>query len=193
MINYIWAGLIVIGLVVGTLTGRLEQVSSAVMDSAKTSAELCLSLIGIYALWLGILNIADKSGMVKSISKKLEGVLCALFRGIRRGSEAMGYISLNLVANMLGMGNAATPFGLKAMAELQKLNPNKKVATNAMCMLLIVNASSVQLLPLTIIGLRSAAGSVNPAEITLPALIATAVTTATGIIIAKICERRREK
>ena len=193
MINYIWAGLIVIGLIVGVCTGRLEQVSGAVMDSAKTSAELCLSLIGIYALWLGILNIADKSGMVKSISKKLEGVICALFRGVKRGSEALGYISLNLVANMLGMGNAATPFGLKAMAELQKLNPDKKVATDAMCMLLIVNASSVQILPLTIIGLRSAAGSANPAEITLPALIATVITTATSILLAKICERRVRK
>lgn len=189
MINYIWAALIVIGFVVGVATGNLEAVSDAAMNSAKDSVTLCFSLVGVYALWMGILKIAQESGMVQGIAKKCERLICRLFQGVKRGSEALGYISLNLVANMLGMGNAATPFGLKAMAELQKMNPDKKVASNAMCMLLIINASSVQLLPLTIIGLRSAAGAVNPADITITALVATTVTTLTAIIIAKLCEK----
>ena len=167
----------------------ISWVSDAAMNSAKDSITLCFSLVGVYALWMGILKIAQESGMVQGIAKKCEGLICKLFRGVKRGSEALGYISLNLVANMLGMGNAATPFGLKAMAELQKTNPNKKVASNAMCMLLIVNASSLQLLPLTIIGLRSAAGAENPSDITLTALIATTVTTVVAIIVAKLCER----
>lgn len=190
MINTIWGFLIIVGIIVGIATGKTEAVNDAIMNSAGTSVTMAFSLIGIYCLWLGILKIAEAAGIVEMMARKLRKILAFLFKGVSRGSDAMGYISLNIVANMLGMGNAATPFGLKAMDELQKLNKNKKVASDAMCMLLIINTSSVQLLPLTLIGLRSAAGSANPAEITLTSLIATAVTTAVGIIAAKICERK---
>lgn len=189
MINIIWAVLIIVGIAVGVFTGRTEAVNEAIMNSAGTSVAMAGSLIGIYCLWLGMLKIAESAGLVQAIARRLEGVLAFLFKGIRRGSAAMGYISLNIVANMLGMGNAATPFGLKAMAELQEMNKDKKTASDAMCMFLIINTSSLQLLPLTIIGMRSAAGSGNPAEIVLPALIATSITTIVGIVAAKICER----
>ena len=177
----------------GIATGRLEDVTNAALDSATSAAELSLSLIGIYALWLGLLNIASESGLIEKIASKMQRVIHFLFREIPKKSKAIGYITLNMVANMLGMGNAATPFGLKAMDELQKINPNKKVATNAMCMLLVINTSSIQLLPLTIVGIRAAAGSVNPSEIIITSLIATTVTTLVGIIACKIFERRRSR
>lgn len=192
LINYIWIFLIVVGFGVGIATGRLEDVTNAALDSATSAAQLSLSLIGIYALWLGLLNIANESGLIEKIASKMQRVIHFLFREIPKKSKAIGYITLNMVANMLGMGNAATPFGLKAMEELQQINPNKKVATNAMCMLLVINTSSIQLLPLTIVGIRAAAGSANPSEIILTSLIATTVTTLVGIIACKIFEKRRK-
>jgi len=192
MINYIWAFLILVGTVVGIATGRAQAVSAAAIDGAKEAALLCISLIGAYALWLGVLNIAREAGLVRTIAKRLRGIIGWLFPGVHKDSEASGYITLNIVANMLGMGNAATPFGHKAMKALQEKSPHKTKATHAMCMLLVVNASSVQLLPLTVIALRSAAGSAAPAEIALSAFLATTVTTLVGIAAAKIMHGRRK-
>ena len=186
MINYIWAFLIAVGTVVGIATGNAAAVSDAAINGAKDAGLLCISLIGAYALWLGVLNIARDAGLVSAIARRMRRVIAWLFRGIPRDSEASGYITMNIVANMLGMGNAATPFGLKAMKALQDMNDKKDRATDAMCMLLIVNASSVQLLPLTVIALRSAAGSAAPGEIVMTALLATSVTTIVGIAAGKI-------
>ena len=186
MIRYIWAALIVVGVVVGIATGKAQAVSDAAINGAKDAALLCISLIGAYALWLGTLQIAQDAGLVEAIARRMRGVIRRLFPGVPKDSAANGFITLNLVANMLGMGNAATPFGLKAMKELQILNPEKERATHAMCMLLIINASAVQLLPMTVIAMRSAAGSAAPAEIVLPALIATTANTAVAIIAAKV-------
>lgn len=187
MVNYIWAALIVIGAAIGLLTGNAQAVSEAAINGAKDAALLCVSLIGAYALWLGVLNIANEAGLVKALAKKMRRVIRLLFPGLPDG-PASGYITLNIVANMLGMGNAATPFGLKAMKELQKLNPDKQRASDPMCMFLIVNASSVQILPLTVIALRSAAGSEAPAEIVLSALIVTFVSAAVAVIAGKIMQ-----
>ncbi len=186
MIRYIWAALIVIGVIVGIATGRVQAVSDAAVTGAKDAALLCVSLIGAYALWLGVLQIAQDAGLVESIAKRMRGAIRALFPGVPKDSAASGYITLNIVANMLGMGNAATPFGLKAMKELQTLNPEKERASHAMCMLLIINASAVQLLPMTVIALRSAAGSAAPAEIVVTSLIATTANTAVAIVAAKL-------
>jgi spore maturation protein A len=186
MIRYIWAALIVIGVVVGIATGRAQEVSDAALTGAKDAALLCISLIGAYALWLGVLQIAQDAGLVEAIAKRMRGVIRRLFPGVHKDSAANGYITLNLVANMLGMGNAATPFGLKAMKELQALNPDKERASHAMCMLLIINASAVQLMPMTVIALRSAAGSAAPAEIVVTSLLATTANTVVAIIAAKI-------
>jgi len=193
MIRYIWAALIVIGVVVGIATGKAQAVSDAAITGAKDAALLCISLIGAYALWLGTLRIAQDAGMVQAIAKRMRGVIRRLFPGVPKDSAANGYITLNLVANMLGMGNAATPFGLKAMKELQTLNPDKERASHAMCMLLIINASAVQLLPMTVIALRSAAGSVAPAEIVVTSLLATSANTAVAIAAAKIFQGLSKK
>lgn len=189
MINYIWAFLIVAGTVVGIVTGNAQAVENAAIEGAKEAALLCISLTGAYALWLGILNVAREAGLVESLAKRMRGVIRALFPDVPDGSEASGYITLNIVANMLGMGNAATPFGLKAMKALQALNPKKQRASDSMCMLLIINASSVQLLPLTVIALRSAAGSAAPAEIVLTALMATGLGTVVSIVLGKLFAR----
>ena len=189
MVNYIWAFLIVVGTVVGVATGKAEAVSQAAVEGAKEAALLCISLIGAYALWLGVLNIGKEAGLVDAIARRMRGVIRRLFPGVPESGAASGFITLNIVANMLGMGNAATPFGLKAMKELQAINPSKARATDAMCMFLVINASSVQLLPLTVIALRSAAGSAAPAEIVVTALLATTVTTTVGIAAAKIMRR----
>ncbi len=192
MINYIWAFLIVIGTVVGIATGHTQAVGDAAVEGAKEAGLLCISLIGSYALWLGVLNVAKEAGLIESLAKRMRGIIRWLFPNVPPNSEASGYITLNIVANILGMGNAATPFGLKAMKELQELNTDKNVASDAMCMLLIINAASVQLLPLTVIALRSAAGSAAPAEIVLTALVTTATTTALAIVVGKIWQRIRK-
>jgi len=189
MINYIWAFLIVVGTVVGVATGRSQAVGDAAIEGAKEAGLLCVSLIGAYALWLGVLNVAKEAGLIESLARRMRGIIRRLFPDVPPDSEACGYITLNIVANMLGMGNAATPFGLKAMKELQALNKTKDQASDAMCMLLIINASSVQLLPLTVIALRSAAGSAAPAEIAITALLSTSVTTIVAIISGKIWQR----
>ncbi len=189
MIRYIWAALIVIGAVVGIATGKAQAVSDAAIMGAKDAALLCISLIGAYALWLGILRVAQDAGLVEALAKKMRGAIRRLFPGVPKDSPASGYITLNIVANMLGMGNAATPFGLKAMKELQELNPDKERASHAMCMLLIINASAVQLMPMTVIALRSAAGSAAPAEIVLTSLLATTANTAVAIAAARIFKR----
>ena len=190
MLNFIWAGMIVIGVIVGIATGRVDALSAAMLNSAKESAAMVLSLLGIYMFWMGILNIAKEAGLVQKLAKKMERVLGALFPEVPAGSRASGYISLNIVANMLGMGNAATPFGLSAMKELDELNQHRKIASNAMFMLLCINAASVQLLPLTLIAIRGSYGSAAPADIVLPSLLNTAITAVIAILLAKIMEKR---
>lgn len=187
MIKLIWGGLILVGIAVGIGTGRVEELSQTILGSAKDAAELALSMIGIYCLWMGLLRIAEKSGMIQAIARGSERLICKLFTGIRRGSEAVSLITLNLVANMLGMGNAATPFGLRAMAALQEQNPDKRRASDDMCLFIVINTASVQLLPLTIIAVRAAAGSSNPADIVLTAFLATLATAIFGVIGAKLC------
>lgn len=189
MIKVIWGGLILVGIAVGIGTGRVEELSQTILGSAKDAAELALSMIGIYCLWMGLLRIAEKSGMIQAIARGSERLICKLFTGIRRGSEAVSLITLNLVANMLGMGNAATPFGLRAMAALQEQNPDKRRASDDMCLFIVINTASVQLLPLTIIAVRAAAGSSNPADIVLTAFLATLATAVFGVIGAKLCAR----
>lgn len=190
MLNMIWVVMVVVGLLVGIGTGRHEAIVDSILNSARNSASMIIGLIGIYVFWMGILNIARESGMVDALAQKMRKWLKFLFPDVPVKSEAAGFISLNLVANVLGMGNAATPFGLSAMRELDKLNGHKKIASNAMCMFLVINASSIQILPMTLIAIRSSAGSANPAEIVLPTLITTAFNTLVAIVAAKIMERR---
>ena len=142
--------------------GNLDHSTQAVWR-AKDAVELCIGLAGVYALWLGLMKVAEKSGLVEIISKRMRRIMSALFPGVPPGHRAMGAMTMNIIANMLGLGNAATPLGIKAMHELQSINRHKDMATHDMCMFLIINTSSVQLIP-TVIACE-AAGSNNPAEI----------------------------
>ncbi|MCM8901849.1 nucleoside recognition protein [Caldicoprobacter algeriensis] len=189
MVNIVWILLILIGLVVAAFNGKIEAVTQAALDNAKYAVELCFGLIGIYALWLGLMRVAEEAGLVKRVSRKMQGVMRFLFADIPARHHAIGAITMNIIANMLGLGNAATPLGIKAMKELQELNPHKDRATDAMCMFLVINTSSVQLIPATVVALRSTAGSSNPTEIIGTAFIATVCSTAAGIIAAKILQR----
>ena len=153
MLNYIWLGMLMIGFVVSLLNGNVETVTQAALDSSGKAIELSIGLAGITCLWTGIMAIAEKGGLVQIISKFLRPILSFLFPDVKRDHPAMGAIVMNLAANFLGLGNAATPLGLKAMKEL-KLNTDKDRATNAMCMFLVLNSQSVQLIPATLIAIR---------------------------------------
>lgn len=189
MINIIWAALIIIGFGVGFATGNLEAVTNAAIDHAKSAVELAIGLIGVMALWLGIMKIAEDSGLIKGISKLLRPMMILLFPEVPAEHPAMGAMIMNISANILGLGNAATPFGLKAMEELQTLNKHKDIATNAMVTFLAINTSSVTLIPASTIAILSAAGATNPSEIIGPTIIATTISTTAAIIAAKTLQR----
>ena len=166
---------------------RLNSVvNDGVVKSAKTAVELCIGLIGIMALWLGIMKIAEQSGLIAKIARALKPVMRRLFPDVPPEHPAMGAMIMNISANMLGLSNAATPFGLKAMEELNKLNPKAGTATDAMCTFLVINTSNVQLVPATVIAIRAAAGSANPAEILGAVLVATFVSLVVGVTTAKL-------
>lgn len=187
--NYIWAGLLVIGFIVGILNGRLEEVTKAAFSSAGRAVELSIGLLGIICLWSGMMRIMEKSGMTNVIAKLAQPFLKLIFPQLSGNDRAMGAIVMNLTANFLGLGNAATPLGIKAMAELQKVNIRKDTASDAMCMFLVLNTSAIQLLPATVIAIRSDAGSVAPAEITSCIWVVSCCSTIIGIITAGMLKR----
>jgi len=188
MMNYIWFGMMLIAVVVGTITGRIEAVTQAAIDMAKVSVEIAIGLIGIMALWLGVMKIAEESGLISLIARGLRPIMIRLFPDVPADHPAMGSIVLNMSANMLGLGNAATPLGLKAMEELQELNPDKKTATNAMVMFLAINTSSVQfILPATVVALMGGVSS----QIFIPTILATTCSTVAAIVAVKFLEKRK--
>ena len=188
MLNYIWFGLIFISVVVGTITGRIDQVTDAAITMSKTSVEIAIGLIGIMALWLGIMKIAEDSGLIQIIAKSLRPITIKLFPDVPSDHPAIGSIVLNMAANMLGLGNAATPLGLKAMKELQELNKHKDTATDAMCTFLAINTSSVQIiLPATVVGLMGAAAN----QIFITTIIATGMSTIAAIISVKVLSKMK--
>ena len=188
MLNYIWFGLIFISVVVGTITGRIDQVTEAAITMSKTSVEIALGLIGIMALWLGTMKIAEDSGLIQIIAKTLKPITIRLFPDVPSDHPAIGSIVLNMAANMLGLGNAATPLGLKAMKELQEINEHKDTATDAMCTFLAINTSSVQIiLPATVVGLMGAAAN----QIFITTIIATSLSTVAAIISVKVLAKMK--
>ena len=191
MLNILWAAMIFTGLIFGILTGRGAQVNNAILEGGKSAVTLGISMAGIVAIWSGIMKIAEKGGIIDSLSRRIKPVLRRLFPDIPDGSPAFKYISANFIANFLGLGWAATPAGLKAMDELDKLNGHKKTASNAMCMFMIINMSSIQLVTVSVIAHRREFGAVLPADIIFPSILATAVSTAVAVICAKISEKRR--
>ena len=194
MLNYLWGGMILIAVVYGTLTGNVKAVGNAAVDSSKEAVELCITMLGVMALWTGLMKIAEASGLTEKFRKAARPALRFLFPDVPEDSKANDYIASNLLANILGLGWAATPFGLKAMEELQKLNMaqggDKGTASRAMCTFLIINISSLQLIPVNIIAYRSQYGSVNPAEIIGPAVIATLISSLAAILFVKVTERK---
>ncbi|PJD91351.1 MAG: nucleoside recognition protein [Legionella sp.] len=185
MLSIIWLGMIVVAVITGIVEGTLNEVVKSVTDSAKLGFELALGLAGIMSLWLGIMSIATESGLVAKLATWLKPVLRRLFPDVPIDHPAMGAMVMNISANMLGLANAATPFGLQAMKELQTLNRQAKVATNAMCTFLAINTSSVQLIPVTAMAYLAANGSVNPSSVILSSFIATSVSTIVAIIAVK--------
>lgn len=189
MMNIIWLGLILASVILGAINGTIPDVAASVTTSAQFAFELVLGLIGIMALWLGLMRIAEEAGLIRVLARALRPIMTRLFPDVPSDHPAMGAMLLNIAANMLGLGNAATPFGLRAMEQLEKLNPVAGTATNAMCMFLAINTSSVQLIPATAIAYLAANGDPNPTNIIVPTLIATACSTTAAIITAKYLQR----
>ena len=175
-----------ISVVVGIFTGNIDAVTDSAINMSKTAVEIAIGLIGIMALWLGTMKIAEESGLIRILSKALRPITIRLFPDVPEDHPAIGSIVLNMAANILGLGNAATPMGLKAMEELQELNPEKDTATNAMCTFLAINTSSVQLiLPATVVALMGAAAN----QIFITTVLATGASTVAAIFAVKFCEK----
>ena len=175
MLGYIWFFFILAAIVIGGINGRIDTVVQSIVDSSKLAVEISISLIGVMAFWLGMMKIAEKSGIVSSISKLIKPITKRLFSDIPPDHPAIGHVAMNFTANALGVTNAATPIGIKAMSEMQKLNSSKKVATDAMCTFLAINTAGVQIVPASIIAVLAAAGAKNPTIIIGPTFISTLI------------------
>ena len=206
MLNYIWAAMIIVGVIFGAVTGNMKAVTEAALDSAGEAVSLCITMAGVMALWVGLMEVAEKSGLLLKLTNMLSPFVSFMFPRIPKGHKARDYISTNIIANILGLGWACTPARLKAMEELAKLeaergNPvyfgnskgagGERIASNEMCTFLILNISSLQLIPVNMIAYRQQYGSVNPAGIIAPAIVATAFSTLVAVVYCKIMDRKR--
>ena len=191
MINYIWFSFIFIGFVASFLTGDIQKVTDASLLYANSAVELAIGLVGTISLWCGLMKIAEEAGLVKKLGDFLKPVMIRLFPDVPPDHPAMGSMVANIAANVFGLGNAATPLGLRAMKDLQTLSDDKKTATNAMVMFLAINTSSVTLIPSSVLALRVAASSSNPTEIIAPTILVTTISTAVAIIAAKLFQNMK--
>lgn len=189
MLNLIWCFMILLSILCGIATGRAGEVGLAAVNSAKEAVELGVSMLGVIALWTGVMKTAEKSGLTAFFLRHFRPILRFLFPELRPDGEAAKYIAQNFLANFLGLGWAATPFGLKAMQELKKLGGESDRASDSMCNFLILNIASIQLIPVNVIAYRSRYGSVNPAAIVAPALLATLSTTLAAIAFLQLKRR----
>jgi len=189
VLNYIWLALVLLAVTIGGWTGHLKEVTDGAFDGAKTAVTIALGLIGIMALWLGVMRLAERAGLIQKLARVLRPVMSRLFPGVPNDHPAMGSMLMNMAANMLGLGNAATPLGLRAMRDLERLNPHPGTATNAMCTFLAINTSSVQLIPTTAIAILVAAGSTNPTAIVGTSLLATLCAATVAITTVKLLEK----
>jgi spore maturation protein A len=189
MMNYIWLTIVILAIVLGGINGKIENVTKSAIDAAASSVTIAINLIGIMALWLGIMKIAEDSGLMAIVAKGLAPILKRLFPDVPAGHPAMASMTMNLAGNMLGLGNAATALGLRAMEDLEKLNDHPGVATNAMCTFLTLNTAGLQLVPATVIGILASAGSKDPTVIIGTTMAATFAALVCGIAAVKILER----
>ncbi len=229
MLNYIWAAMIILGVIFGAITGSMKEVTEAALDSAGEAVSLCITMAGVMALWVGLMEVAEKSGLLLKLTNTLSPFVSFMFPRIPKGHKARDYISTNIIANILGLGWACTPAGLKAMEELAKLEeergnpaympidgrrgkvrgkgagatdgslvsggekPGERVASNEMCTFLILNISSLQLIPVNMIAYRQQYGSVNPAGLIAPAIVATFISTLVAVVYCKMKDSRKRR
>ena len=205
--NYLWAGMMLVAIVYGAVHGTIPEVTQAALDSSKEAVTLCITMLGILSFWMGLMQVASASGLIERMTRGIRPVLQWLFPRIPKGHPAMEQIAVNCIANILGLGWAATPAGLKAMEELKNLEEEERraaggmsgnlpavpkgVASDEMCVFLILNISSLQLIPMNVVAYRSQYGSVNPTAIVGPAILATAVSTLAGVIFCKVMDGKR--
>ncbi len=190
MMNYLWSGMILVGILYSIFAGTLGNVTEAVVNSAREAVTLVISIAGITAFWTGIMKIAEQAGLVEKLARKIKPLLRFLFRELEKEEKANYYISLNLLSNFLGLSHASTSSGLLAFQELDRINGHSTTASRAMCTFLIINVSSLQLLPINIIAYRAQYGSPAPAQIAGPAIFATAMSTLAAVVFCKIMNRR---
>lgn len=190
MINKIWGFFIVIGITYGLLTGNINIINKEILECTSQAFNMIIQIFPVLALWLGIMKIAETSGLLKKMANLLTPLLSKIFPEIPKNHESLGLIASNVIANMAGLGSAATPFGLKAMDSLQKLNKKKDTASRSMITFLVLNTSGVTIIPTTIISLRMMYKSINPTDIVIPALIATTCSTIAGLVIDRIIAKR---
>ncbi len=183
MVSYIWFFLIVIGILFSMFTGRLDIINDSILTNGKEALDLMLSILPIIVLWTGIMKIAEEAGLLQKFARLMQPILSRLFPSVPKDNPALGYIASNIAANMMGLGSAATPFGLKAMSELQKINTKKDTASVAMITFLVLNTAGVTIVPTTVLALRIAHGSANPSEIILPGVIATFCSSIGGLLL----------
>ncbi len=201
MLNYLWAGMMLVGILWGGFHGTLGAVTEGVLESAKEAVTLGITMLGIMSFWCGILKVGEESGLVEAMTQKMRPVIHFLFPGIPEGHPAAEFISINMIANMLGLGSAATPAGLKTMEELERLEEERRKfsarsvpqgnASDEMCTFLIINISSLQLIPINMIAYRAEYGSINPTAIVGPVLLATTISTMVGILFCKFMQTRK--
>ncbi|MDE6285238.1 MAG: spore maturation protein [Bacilli bacterium] len=192
MVNYIWFFLIFIGITFSFFTGNIDKINDSILTNGTEALDLVLSILPIIVLWTGILRIAEDSGLLQKFAKLVEPILSKLFPDVPKNNPALGYIASNVAANMMGLGSAATPFGLKAMKELQKINPEKEIASTPMITFLVLNTGGVTIVPTTVLALRMAQGSANPSEIIIPGIIATTCSSIGGLLLDYIIRKRRK-
>lgn len=189
MLTYIWSFMILIGIVVAAFTGNMQNVTNEIIASSKESVNVAITMLGVVSMWTGIMKICEYSGIIKHLSNKMKPFLHFLFPDIPKNHKSLEYISTNVIANIFGLGWAATPAGIKAMSEMQKLNPKKDTASKSMCMFMVFNMSSLQLFCVNLIAYRTQYNSQNPSEIIGPGIFATFVSTFVGITVVKMIER----
>ncbi|MEG1505138.1 MAG: nucleoside recognition protein [Lachnospiraceae bacterium] len=204
MLNYLWAAMIILGIVFAAFTGKMPDITNAALDSSKEAVTLCVTMMGIMSFWTGLMEIATKAGIINSLSQKMKPLIQFLFPDIPKGHPAKDYITTNIIANFLGLGWAATPAGLQGMSALAGLEKERQqgksagkpqkpgVASDEMCTFLIINISSLQLIPVNIIAYRSQYGSVNPAAIVGAGIVATAISTMVAVVYCKIMAKERK-
>lgn len=190
MVNIIWFSLISIGIFYSIFTNNIESINTTIIDSTKISLDMLLKIFPVIALWMGLTKIAEKSGLLKKLSLMISPLLTKIFPDIPEGHPSLSLIASNIIANLFGLGSAATPFGLKAMSSLQELNKNKKVASRSMITFLVINTSGLTIIPTTIISLRMMYGSLNPSKIVFACILSTLIATIGGLIIDRIMYRR---